>query len=200
VAARLGATRTFQNLQVFGSSTVLGNVMVGRHLRSRAGLARGATVLWALHEEAAVRHTAAEILTGLGLEEHLHRSASELSFGQQRLVELARVLALEPSLILVDEPLAGLSRTESEAVVDLLGRLRDRGVGILMVEHNVEAVMAVADRVAVLDEGRMIALGAPEDVRGDRAVVAAYLGSSEDLLEPEAKPPADGSEGVAGRA
>ncbi|MGH8828846.1 MAG: ATP-binding cassette domain-containing protein, partial [Jiangellaceae bacterium] len=128
VVAELGATRTFQNLQVFGSSTVLGNV-------------------------------------------------TDLPFGRQRQLEVARALALSPTILLLDEPMAGLSGSERAALGELLRRTRGAGVAVVLVEHDVEAVMALADRVAVLDDGRLIALGPPEQVRKDPAVIAAYLGT-----------------------
>ena len=180
VFAQLRATRTFQNLQVFRSATVLGNVMVGRHLRARSGLLRGMLVLPARAEERAVADAAYEVVRLVGLEGERHRPAGELPFGRQRLMELARALAVEPDLLLLDEPMAGLSSSERRALARLLRRLRAGGMGIVLVEHDVEAVLALADRVAVLDDGRLIALGSPEEIRTDPAVVAAYLGVDED--------------------
>jgi ABC-type branched-subunit amino acid transport system ATPase component len=180
VFARAGATRTFQNLQVFGSATVLGNVMVGRHLRSRAGLVGAALVLPARREERAVEASARELLDLLGLGADADRLAVDLPFGRQRLVEVARALALEPDLLLLDEPMAGLSGAERRDLARLLRRLRAGGMAIVLVEHDVEAVLALADRVAVLEDGVRIALGTPDQVRHDPAVVAAYLG-----VEPE---------------
>ncbi|SNS41178.1 amino acid/amide ABC transporter membrane protein 2, HAAT family /amino acid/amide ABC transporter ATP-binding protein 1, HAAT family [Geodermatophilus pulveris] len=176
VAARAGATRTFQNLQIFGSATVLGNVMVGRHLRSRAGLVGAALVLPARREERAVEASARELLDLLGLGPDADRLAVDLPFGRQRLVEVARALALEPDLLLLDEPMAGLSGAERRDLARLLRRLRAGGMAIVLVEHDVEAVLALADRVAVLEDGVRIALGTPDQVRHDPAVIAAYLG------------------------
>jgi branched-chain amino acid transport system permease protein len=180
VFARAGATRTFQNLQIFGSSTVLGNVMVGRHLRSRTGLLGAALVLPGRREERALEASARELLDLLGLAPDADRLAADLPFGRQRLVEIARALALEPDLLLLDEPMAGLSGAERRDLARLLRRLRAGGMAIVLVEHDVEAVLALADRVAVLEDGVRIALGTPEQVRHDPAVVAAYLG-----VEPE---------------
>ena len=180
VFARAGATRTFQNLQIFGSATVLGNVMVGRHLRSRAGLVGAALVLPARREERALEASARELLDLLGLGPDADRLAVDLPFGRQRLVEVARALALEPDLLLLDEPMAGLSGAERRDLARLLRRLRAGGMAIVLVEHDVEAVLALADRVAVLEDGVRIALGTPDEVRHDPAVVAAYLG-----VEPE---------------
>jgi branched-chain amino acid transport system permease protein len=180
VFARARATRTFQNLQIFGSTTVRGNVAVGRHLRGRAGLARGALVLPARAEERAIRRSADEFLALVGLGAVADRPAADLPFGQQRLLEIARALALEPDLLLLDEPLAGLSGSEREDLARLLRRLRAGGMAIVLVEHDVEAVLALADRVAVLDDGRLIALDGPAEVRHDPTVVAAYLGLDEE--------------------
>ena len=185
VFARARATRTFQNLQVFSSASVLGNVMVGRHLRSRAGLLRGALVLPARAEERAILADSRRLLDLLGLAEDAERPVADLPFGRQRLVEVARALATEPDLLLLDEPMAGLSGSERRALATLLRRLRAGGMAIVLVEHDVEAVLALADRVAVLDDGRLIALGPPAQVRADPAVIAAYLGVEEDDAEAE---------------
>lgn len=174
------ATRTFQNLQIFGSSSVVGNVAVGRHLRSRAGLVQAALVFPAVREERAVAAEARRLVDLVGLHDDADRPAADLPFGRQRLVELARALAAEPDLLLLDEPLAGLSGAERRLLARLLSRLRAGGMAIVLVEHDVEAVLALADRVAVLDDGHLIALGPPEQVRHDPAVIAAYLGVEDD--------------------
>ena len=186
VFARSRATRTFQNLQIFRSTTVRGNVAVGRHLRSRAGLLRGALVLPTRREERQIRHSAEELLALVGLAADAERPAGDLPFGRQRLMEIARALALEPDLLLLDEPMAGLSGAERRDLVRLLRRLRAGGMAIVLVEHDVEAVLALADRVAVLDDGRLIALGTPEEIRHDPAVVAAYLGVEDEEAAPDA--------------
>jgi len=184
VFARHRATRTFQNLQVFGSATVLGNVMVGRHLRSRVGLLRSMLGLAARAEERAIASSSRGVIGLLGLTEDADRPAADLPFGRQRLMEVARALATEPDLLLLDEPMAGLSGAERRDLATLLRRLRAGGMAIILVEHDVEAVLALADRVAVLDDGVMIALGRPEEIRTDPAVLAAYLGVEDD--DPEA--------------
>jgi branched-chain amino acid transport system permease protein len=176
VIAELGATRTFQNLQVFGSSTVLGNVKVARHLRSRSGVLRGMLSL-AGAEERSVEQASLAAVAAMGLADDADRLVTDLPFGRQRQVEVARALALSPILLLLDEPMAGLSGAERAALGDLLRRTREAGVAVVLVEHDVDAVMALADRVAVLDDGRLIALGAPDRVRQDPAVIAAYLGT-----------------------
>ncbi|HEX5511281.1 MAG TPA: branched-chain amino acid ABC transporter ATP-binding protein/permease [Actinomycetales bacterium] len=179
VVASLGATRTFQNLQVFGSSTVLGNVAVARHLRSRAGVFRGMFGL-ARKEERDIASAAKAAVEAMGLTEDIDRPVKDLPFGRQRQVEVARALALGPALLLLDEPMAGLSGTERRELSALLRKTRDAGVAVVLVEHDVDAVMALADRVAVLDDGRLIALGTPGQVREDPAVIAAYLGTGEE--------------------
>ncbi|GII25038.1 branched-chain amino acid ABC transporter ATP-binding protein/permease [Planosporangium mesophilum] len=176
VFARHRATRTFQNLQIFRSATVRGNVAVGRHLRSRAGMLRGALVLPARGEERRLHERADDLLALVGLTAEADRPAADLPFGRQRLLEIARALAVEPDLLLLDEPMAGLSGGERRELVRLLRRLRAGGMAVVLVEHDVEAVLALADRVAVLDDGRLIALGKPDEVRTDPAVVTAYLG------------------------
>jgi branched-chain amino acid transport system permease protein len=180
VFARARATRTFQNLQIFRSTTVRGNVAVGRHLRSRAGLLRGALVLPARREERQIHQSVEETLALVGLAGDADRPAADLPFGRQRLLEIARALALEPDLLLLDEPMAGLSGGERRELARLLRRLRAGGMAVVLVEHDVEAVLALADRVAVLDDGRLIALGTPEEIRHDPAVLAAYLGVDDD--------------------
>jgi branched-chain amino acid transport system permease protein len=137
-------------------------------------------VLPARAEERAIRRSAEEFLALVGLDAVADRPAADLPFGQQRLLEIARALALEPDLLLLDEPMAGLSGGEREDLARLLRRLRAGGMAIVLVEHDVEAVLALADRVAVLDDGRLIALDGPARIRHDPAVVAAYLGIEED--------------------
>ena len=180
VFAQARATRTFQNLQIFRSTTVRGNVAIGRHLRSRAGLLRGALVLPARSEERQIRRRVEESLALVGLAGDADRPAADLPFGRQRLLEIARALALEPDLLLLDEPMAGLSGGERRDLARLLRRLRAGGMAVVLVEHDVEAVLALADRVAVLDDGRLIALGTPDEIRHDPAVLAAYLGVDDD--------------------
>ncbi|HEX5598391.1 MAG TPA: branched-chain amino acid ABC transporter ATP-binding protein/permease [Micromonosporaceae bacterium] len=180
VFARARATRTFQNLQIFRSTTVRGNITVGRHLRSRAGMLRGALVLPARGEEQQIHRSVEELLDLVGLAGDADRPAADLPFGRQRLLEIARALALEPDLLLLDEPMAGLSGGERRELVRLLRRLRAGGMAIVLVEHDVDAVLALADRVAVLEDGHLIALGTPDEIRHDPAVLAAYLGVDDD--------------------
>jgi branched-chain amino acid transport system permease protein len=177
VLAECGAARTFQNLQLFTSLTVLENVMVGCHVRGKAGLLSAALVVPRLREDDRLEHRAREVLRGLGLEGDADRLPGELSFGRQRLVEVARAMGPQPALLLLDEPMAGLSQTERRELAGVLAGIRESGTAILLVEHDVHAVMSLSDRVAVLDQGRVIAVGLPQDVAADRAVISAYLGT-----------------------
>ena len=187
VFAQARATRTFQNLQVFGSSSVLGNVMVGRHLRSRRGMLASALAVPAIAEEREIASRSREILELVGLAADADRPARDLPFGRQRIMEVARALALEPDLLLLDEPMAGLSGLERRDLARLLRRLRAGGMAIVIVEHDMETVLSLADRVVVLDDGRRIALGTPQEIRSDPAVIAAYLGVAEDEVEAETR-------------
>ncbi len=179
VAAALGATRTFQNLQTFKSTTVLGNVKVARHLRSKAGLLRGMFMLDRA-EERHIETTAQAAVDAMALTPLADHPIADLAFGKQRQVEVARALALEPSLLLLDEPMAGLSGPERDSLSWLLRKVKVTGVTIVLVEHDVAAVMALADRVAVLDDGKLISLGTPAEVTNDPVVIAAYLGTDDD--------------------
>ena len=179
IAAEIGATRTFQNLQTFKSTTVIGNVKVARHLRSKAGLVRGMLLLDRAEERLIDRASQAAI-DAMGLTSLADKPIADLAFGKQRQVEVARALALEPSVLLLDEPMAGLSGPERDSLSWLLRRVKASGVTVLLVEHDVAAVMALADRVAVLDDGKLISLGTPAHVTSDPKVIAAYLGEEDD--------------------
>ncbi|TFC83423.1 branched-chain amino acid ABC transporter ATP-binding protein/permease [Cryobacterium sinapicolor] len=184
VAAKHGLTRTFQNLQVFTSTDVVGNVYMGRYRKGSAGVLRGMLGLQSA-EQSAHRAASYEILQSMRLTDAADDSASDLSFGKQRIMEVCRALAAEPALLLLDEPMAGLSGTEREVMAELLRRLRTAGLTIVLVEHDVAQVMSLADHVAVLDDGVLIAHGDPESVRNDPAVVVAYLGTDLDEAEAE---------------
>ncbi|MRG59381.1 ATP-binding cassette domain-containing protein [Agromyces sp. CFH 90414] len=186
VGAERGLTRTFQNLQVFSSTDVVGNVYMGRYRKGRAGILRG---MLGLQGREQYRHEAIarDILDSMRLGEFAELAAGDLPFGRQRMMEVCRALAAEPALLLLDEPMAGLSGQEREMLAALLRRLRDAGLTIVLVEHDVAQVMALADSVAVLDDGVLIAHGDPETVRNDPAVIVAYLGTDAEEAEAELK-------------
>lgn len=177
IIATQGVARTFQNIQLFDHMTVLENVMVGRHLRSRGGILAAALRLpgvWAQDRDS--RERALEKLAMVGLTDKAHELAMNLSHGQRREVEIARALATEPTLLLLDEPVAGLSMAEAIDLIDLIYKINEMGITIILVEHDMGLVMDVADEVVVLDYGRKIAEGDPDSIRNNPDVIAAYLG------------------------
>jgi branched-chain amino acid transport system ATP-binding protein len=176
VAAR-GLSRTFQHIRLFAQMTALENVMVGRHLRSRSGFVSGMLHLpRARREDAAVRDRALEVMELLGIAALADLEATSLSYGQQRAVELARALASDPRIVLLDEPAAGLNMRETRELAKLVSRIRDRGVTVLLVEHDMSLVMGISDEVLVLSYGEKIAEAAPREVQRDPEVVRIYLG------------------------
>lgn len=177
--AEFGIARTFQNIRLFGNMTAMENVMVGRHVRTRAG-AIGAILRTrrTRAEEEAIRQRSRELLAYVGLSQHGGILSRNLSYGDQRRLEIARALATEPKLLALDEPAAGMNATETAELRRLLERIRTDGVTILLIEHDVKLVMGLCDRVAVLDYGRKIAEGEPAMVRSDTEVIRAYLGGA----------------------
>jgi len=178
---RLGIARTFQNVRLFREMTVAENVMAGMHCRTRAG-ALSAVLRLPLHrrEEAEIAAVARDCLDFVGIGHEAERIATTLPYGHQRRVEIARALATRPTLLLLDEPAAGLNAGEKDELIGLIRRIRDeRGVAVLLIEHDMGLVMKVSERISVLDHGRIIAEGTAEAVQADPAVIEAYLGQEE---------------------
>ena len=179
--ARLGVSRTFQNLSLFAGMTAMENVMVGRHCRTRHGMWSAALRLPGQHgEEERIREAAGAELGFVGLGSLGDRPVGALSFGQRRMVELARALATQPRLVLLDEPASGLNSREKDELAQLIDKIRKRGITVLLIEHDMSLVMQISDDILVLHYGTPIAEGKPADVRNDSRVIAVYLGGGFD--------------------
>jgi branched-chain amino acid transport system ATP-binding protein len=173
-----GIVRTFQNLQIFNNMTVLENVLVGCHLQGKAGfLATALSLPGTVAEESRLRARALEFLDIVGMGDMAALPAESLPFGRQRMVEFARSLAVGPELLLLDEPAAGLTRVEAEELDQLICRIRDEGITVFLVEHDMNLVMGIADRVIVVQYGTKIAEGTPQEMQANSAVIQAYLGT-----------------------
>ncbi len=182
---RLGIARTFQNVRLFREMSVLENVMSGQHSRTRAGVVDAILRLPSQQgEERAIRAIAEECLSFVGITEGWEREATTLPYGWQRRVEIARALATQPRLLLLDEPAAGLTSGEKEELIELIRRIRgERDVCILLIEHDTGLVMRLSERISVLDHGVMIAEGTPKEIQSNPRVIEAYLGVEEDSLD-----------------
>ncbi|MGP2435917.1 ABC transporter ATP-binding protein [Streptomyces sp. JW3] len=178
---RAGIARTFQNIRLFANMTALENVVVGRHTRTRAGflaaLGHGPRYR---REERESQERAHELLAFVGLDTEARHLARNLSYGAQRRLEIARALAGEPGLLLLDEPTAGMNQRESRETEALVRAVRERGTAVLVIEHDMRFIMNLCDRVAVLVQGAKLTEGAPADVQADERVVAAYLGAPDE--------------------
>ncbi|MBK5094541.1 MAG: ABC transporter ATP-binding protein [Deltaproteobacteria bacterium] len=179
IAAR-GMARTFQQIRLFPKMSVLENILVGRHLHSRGGfLACMLHLPFTRREERGVREAGREILTFLGLSTQADAEAVRLSYGQQRMVELGRALACEPKILLLDEPAAGLNIRETAEMGKLISRIRDRGVTVFLVEHDMSLVMDISDEIIVLCYGQKIAENIPSAIQQDPDVIRIYLGEGD---------------------
>ncbi len=177
--AALGLVRTFQNVELFGKMTVLENVMVGLHTKSRSGIISCAFKLpGQIKEEKMIAEKARHWLEFTGLIADAPNSANNLPFGKGRILEIARTLAVEPQLILMDEPAAGLNSQETTQLAVLIRKIRESGITVVLVEHDMDLVMDICDSIIVLNLGKKLAAGTPREIQENKAVISAYLGDS----------------------
>jgi len=182
IVTKKGLSRTFQNIRLFPNMTVLENVMIGRHCRTSSGIAgaifKGSRTR---KEEKIIVESSYSILEKIGLENFVNEFAKNLPYGEQRRLEIARALATEPFLLLLDEPAAGMNPQETLELDDLIRKIRDEeNISILLIEHDMKLVMSLSDRIFVVDYGKKIAQGTPEEIRNNPAVIKAYLGEDID--------------------
>jgi len=182
--ASLGISRTFQTIALFENMSVIENVMVGRHVRTRSEFFSNSFLLrQARIEEAAIARIAWEKLDLVGVKERGLEAATALTFAEQRLLEIARALATDPKLILLDEPAAGLNMTEIKMISHLVRRIRAQGVTVILVEHQMDLVMDISDEILVLNYGTKIAEGKPDDIQNNQEVITAYLGEKIEIAK-----------------
>ncbi|MEI7029849.1 ABC transporter ATP-binding protein [Streptomyces pratensis] len=178
LVTKAGIARTFQNIRLFANMTVLENVLVGRHTRTKEGLWSALLRLPGYHKaEHASRERAMELLTFIGLQDKADHLARNLPYGDQRKLEIARALASDPGLLLLDEPTAGMNPQETRVTEELIFAIRDQGIAVLVIEHDMRFIFNLCDRVACLVQGEKLVEGTPGDVQADERVVAAYLGT-----------------------